>query len=186
MQQVDDPLDMPAAHGPRVVWDSYFGQLCALVTLVTAVKLLLLPAYHSTDFDVHRNWMAITSTLPRSQWYVDATSEWTLDYPPLFAWFERVLGVGARMVEPAMLTVSAKPYASAAAVAYQRGTVMASDALLLYGAHRFVRAHASDSFAPILLSFCNAGLLLVDHIHFQYNGMLIGVLLLSIAEIRGA
>ena len=119
--------------------------------------------------------------------------QWTLDYPPLFAWFERFLAVGARLVDPQILTLSSTPYISYTTLGYQRATVIASDIVLLLGCRRFANAISSSTTASTtsttasaasILSFLNAGLLLVDHMHFQYNGMLIGLLLLSIAELR--
>ncbi|CAI5980980.1 unnamed protein product [Closterium sp. NIES-65] len=152
--------------------------------VATCIKVLLVPAYRSTDFEVHRNWLAITHSLPLSQWYEDATSQWTLDYPPLFAFFERCLALLACRVDPLMThLVNGLEHASYATVLFQRVSVMGTDCLLAVAAWRCTlglpsRAHRNVAAGAVVLS---AGLLLVDHMHFQYNGMLLAMLLLSLA-----
>jgi|EP01047_Picozoa_sp_COSAG01_P057910 alpha-1,3-glucosyltransferase len=165
---------------------------------MVVMKLLLVPAYHSTDFEVHRNWLAVTSSLPLESWYFEATSEWTLDYPPFFAWFEWLLSWPARIFDPQMLVLHKSFPASPAAVLFQRLSVIGADTLLCAAAAALCsKLYKQDSggggasyrsgSAPqhlygwaLALTLCNPGLLLVDHVHFQYNGALYALLLCSL------
>ncbi|XP_039313304.1 probable dolichyl pyrophosphate Glc1Man9GlcNAc2 alpha-1,3-glucosyltransferase [Solenopsis invicta] len=160
--------------------------LLKIFLLVTCIKILLIPTYRSTDFEVHRNWLAITHSLPVAEWYMNAQSPWTLDYPPLFAWFEYCLSQVAVLFDPEMLKVENLNYASSATIYFQRGTVIFADLIFAYGVRETGRTFCkslNSHIVFIFLSLCNVGLLLVDHIHFQYNGFLLGVLLMSMAKV---
>ncbi|KAG5513583.1 hypothetical protein PMAC_001015 [Pneumocystis sp. 'macacae'] len=105
----------------------------------------------STDFEVHRNWMALTYSLPLSKWYYDDTSQWTLDYPPFFCWMEYLFSLFGQWIDPEMLKVTNLNYAK------KRLSKIVAISIVL-----------------------SPGLFIIDHIHFQYNGFLYGLLLLSI------
>ncbi|KAG8196098.1 hypothetical protein JTE90_007836 [Oedothorax gibbosus] len=160
---------------------------------VTCLKLLFIPLYRSTDFEVHRNWMAITHQKPISEWYLEKTSQWTLDYPPLFAWFEYILSFAAEFFDPRMLRISNLNYGSLQTVFFMRLSVIVSDIVYFYGVNRIYnlvkskKGKTNDPWvsAEVILAMLllwNPGLLLVDHIHFQYNGFLSGILFISFAD----
>jgi len=181
--------------------------------LLTSIKWLLVPSYRSTDFDVHRNWLALTRHLPVSEWYFDdinGTTVHTLDYPPLFAFFEYALGnnpVTGRMLESGWLDVRCleslpdstcnDPPPSDRCVRFHRGTVVfVGDVVLFVGAYIAAKSVSTlgedgcergSSYFTFASIVSNPGLIILDHVHFQYNGMLLGVLLISIAcMVRGA
>ena len=183
-----------------------------LCLIALGIKLCLLDGYRSTDFEVHRNWLALTHSLPLSKWYFEATSIWTLDYPPFFAYFEWMLAKIAVKLVPEIVVISAQSVVSHNIVLFQRCSVMFTDLLLFWATARYLDGEEqemimlvqrkkennakskirNESTVPYKettwkrlsvvfgLVILNAGLLLVDHIHFQYNGMLIGLLILCL------
>lgn len=90
----------------------------------------------------------------------------------------------AAVVDSEMLVVTNLEYASTATVAFQRGSVVVSELVLVFAT--LATTHCKDTqcggtkaprgniwvFAMVVF---NAGLLMVDHMHFQYNGVLLGL-----------
>ncbi|CAO3701750.1 unnamed protein product [Rhizopus stolonifer] len=152
----------------------------------TFIKLLFIPAYQSTDFEVHRNWLAITHSLPIRKWYLEKTSEWTLDYPPFFAWFEKFLSYFATLMDPDMVKIENLNYASYETIVFQRLSVIVSEMVLYWALLRFVKYFGNKSVHWVVAGsiLMHPGIIIVDHIHFQYNGILYGILLMSIVEAK--
>ncbi|KAN0025914.1 hypothetical protein ACTFIU_001678 [Dictyostelium citrinum] len=180
-----------------------FSRNWNLIILVSSIKLLLIPSYFSTDFEVHRNWLAITSSLPISKWYFENNSEWTLDYPPFFGWFEYFLSKFANYVDSGMLIIDNLNYKTTSTILFQRFSVIISDSLFIIStlllsnyiynimiqkiqnnnnnnSNNNLHWYHDKSFIISSIIILNPGLLMVDHIHFQYNGFLKGILILSI------
>lgn len=123
-----------------------------------------------------------------SEWYFDQTSQWTLDYPPFFAYFEWLLAHAARLVDPAMVKLYSLNHESLPAVYFQRSSVVVSELLLAYALQLFVDSTPAPTrraaMAAALSVFLSPGLLIIDHVHFQYNGFMYGVLVLSLVLAR--
>lgn len=159
------------------------GLIVGVYLIALVVKVLLIPTYRSTDFEVHRNWLAITHSKSYGEWYSDgaSASEWTLDYPPLFAWFEWALSQCGALVDPGMVNVENLGYESDATIVFQRLTVIITEIVLVLGVLFAMHGTSSSKKAlAVFLVAAHPGLYIVDHIHFQYNGMLLGLLVFSI------
>ncbi|KAG2379910.1 dolichyl pyrophosphate Glc1Man9GlcNAc2 alpha-1,3-glucosyltransferase [Vigna angularis] len=167
------------SHSPKTTLWWFF-------LVATCIKVLLFPSYRSTDFEVHRNWLALTHSLPLSQWYLDETSPWTLDYPPFFAYFERFLSIFAHLIDPQIVHLQEGPnYSSNKVVYFQRVTAILSDLSLIYGVYRLTRNLDSKKQKLVWsLIIWSPVLFIVDHVHFQYNGFLIGILLISLSYLE--
>ncbi|WOL06122.1 hypothetical protein Cni_G14854 [Canna indica] len=158
-------------------------------TVAACVKALLIPAYRSTDFEVHRHWLALTSSVPLRSWYSDTSApSCSLDYPPLFAYFQRALALPATALglrPDGLLRLSSSSPASATlpVLLYLRLSVIATDLVLLLAAAHLTRRRIPLSRRRLILVLLlwSPALLIVDHIHFQYNGYLLGILLLSLS-----
>ena len=150
------------------------------------IKIFLFPTSQSTDFEVHRNWKAITNSLPVSEWYFYSKNKWTLDYPPLFAYMEYILGKISKFFDEDITDLDKHNYASIKCKLFMRTTVLLGDLFLFFSIKNFCKIINLNMNRYLILLFSilfNAGLIIVDNIHFQYNGIIFGLFFISMGFI---
>jgi alpha-1,3-glucosyltransferase len=149
------------------------------------------PPMHG-DYEAQRHWMEITTQLPISQWYFHDLEWWGLDYPPLTAYHSWVLGKVGELIDPSWFALhTSRGLGDPALKIFMRATVIVSEYLVyIPAAVIFVRRlsklqginswNASIALTAILLQ---PGTILIDHVHFQYNTVMLGLVLASMSSI---
>ncbi|RXH80279.1 hypothetical protein DVH24_041426 [Malus domestica] len=124
------------------------------------VKLLLIPAYKSTDFKVLRRDEHLDPRLPAILYLLRAI-------PFRFR----------NLIDPQIIHLQkGLNYSSNTVLYFQRISVILSDLCLLYR-----NSNSMKQKMIWVLVIWSPMLVIVDHLHFQYNGFLLGILLISLS-----
>ncbi|KAF5176215.1 Dolichyl pyrophosphate Glc1Man9GlcNAc2 alpha-1,3-glucosyltransferase [Thalictrum thalictroides] len=149
------------------------------------------------DYEAQRHWMEITLNTPVREWYRNTTSNnlsyWGLDYPPLTAYQSYAHSLFLDFFHPDSVALfTSRGHESSLGKLLMRLTVLSSDILIFFSAAiYFVILNYSNrggsskedmawNLAMILLNPC---LILIDHGHFQYNCISLGLTLGAVAAI---
>jgi len=144
------------------------------------------------DYEAQRHWMEITTHLPISQWYFHDLEWWGLDYPPLTAYHSWVLGKIGAFINPDWFALyTSRGSEDPNLKIFMRATVIVSEYLTFVpAAVVFVRRYsrlqgvttwtASLALVAILMQ---PATILIDHVHFQYNTVMLGLVLGSMSSL---
>lgn len=144
------------------------------------------------DFEAQRHWMEITAHLPIREWYFFDLQYWGLDYPPLTAYHLWLFGKIGQVVNSDWFALGASRGVEGAGVkTFMRLSSLLSELVffvpatlqltaLLGQQRRLSRMHLITVLVVILFQ---PPLVLVDHGHFQYNSVMLGLFVFSVIEL---
>uniref|UniRef100_G3MSJ2 Alpha-1,3-glucosyltransferase n=1 Tax=Amblyomma maculatum TaxID=34609 RepID=G3MSJ2_AMBMU len=149
------------------------------------------------DYEAQRHWMEITVNLPVTEWYENSTDNdllyWGLDYPPLTAYHSWICGKVAEVVNGSWVALNtSRGTESYHHKLFMRYTVLAADILVYFPAVFFfwnslwapMKMKPRDMAIASTLTLIIPGLVLIDHGHFQYNCVCLGLCLVAMALVE--
>ncbi|KAL0332485.1 UNVERIFIED_CONTAM: putative dolichyl pyrophosphate Man9GlcNAc2 alpha-1,3-glucosyltransferase [Sesamum calycinum] len=149
------------------------------------------------DYEAQRHWMEITVNLPVKDWYrnssVNDLGYWGLDYPPLTAYQSYFHGILLKFFDPASVSLfTSRGYESYIGKLLMRWTVLMSDLMIFFPAVLYfitvyysgkTTGDRSNMAWHTLMILLNPCIILIDHGHFQYNCISLGLTLAAVAAI---
>lgn len=141
------------------------------------------------DFEAQRHWMEITQHLAPSQWYWFDLEYWGLDYPPLTAYHSYVLGKIGSFIKPEWFELNeSRGIETPDLKTFMRFTVLLSEGLFYIPAvvyfTKWLGKHRQKSpigqFISAAAILFQPSLMLIDHGHFQYNCVMLGLTVYAI------
>ncbi|KAF4928511.1 putative dolichyl pyrophosphate Man9GlcNAc2 alpha-1,3-glucosyltransferase [Colletotrichum viniferum] len=143
------------------------------------------------DYEAQRHWMEITTQIPVSQWYFHDLQWWGLDYPPLTAYHSWLCGKVGTLIDPSWFELyNSRGSDDPTLKIFMRATVIVSEYLIyIPAAVIFVRRFSRHSGVPtwtawmaLVAILLQPGTILIDHVHFQYNTVMLGFVLASMSS----
>nr|CAI5844499.1 unnamed protein product [Callosobruchus analis] len=157
------------------------------------------------DYEAQRHWMEITTNLNVSDWYHNTSDNdlqyWGLDYPPLTAYHMYACGKVAWMLNVNYTKLhDSRGYESETHKLFMRYSVLIADVLIFMPAliiyywmtvpdDKGKKKKKQQGIMPlgasvsIVLALLYPGIILIDHGHFQYNCVSLGLAILAITAI---
>lgn len=143
------------------------------------------------DYEAQRHWMEVTTQLPISQWYFHDLQWWGLDYPPLTAYHSWLCGKIGSLIDPSWFELyTSRGSQDPTLKIFMRATVVVSEYLIFIPAavvfvRRFSRLSGVATWTAavaLVAILMQPATILIDHIHFQYNTVMLGFVLASMSS----
>ncbi|XP_066257936.1 dolichyl pyrophosphate Man9GlcNAc2 alpha-1,3-glucosyltransferase [Euwallacea similis] len=162
------------------------------------------------DYEAQRHWMEVTTNLPIKDWYLNTTDNhldyWGLDYPPLTAYHMYLCGKVANLINQNFTKLhDSRGHESNAHKFFMRTTVLLGDIAIFFPAlilHFYLSIKLDkrleylksrkkskksvlslkifDPSLSIVLGLLYPGIILIDHGHFQYNSISLGLFIFAV------
>lgn len=136
--------------------------------------------------------MEITTHLPITQWYFYDIEWWGLDYPPVTAYHSWVLGKLGALIKSEWFALDySRGLDDPSLKIFMRATVIASEYLvyipavvvLIQKLTRIQSNHTWNATVALTAILLQPSLILIDHVHFQYNNVMLGFVIACMSSI---